>query len=305
MTSTNGSGHVRVLLRVLCLGILMSAPTPIHAQQKAYDQSLLKGLKWRSIGPYRGGRSTAVAGVTSQANVFYFGATGGGVWKSLDGGTNWENVSDTYFKTGSVGAIGISESDPNVVYVGMGESPIRGDVSHGDGVYKSTDAGKTWKHMGLADTRQIARVRVHPRNPDIVYVAALGHVFGPNDERGVFRSTDGGKSWQKVLYRSNKAGATDLILDPNNPNTIYAALWEVYRQPWTLESGGPGSGVFKSTDAGDTWSDITRNQGLPKGTIGNIGLAVSPVNSDRVWAIVEADEGGVFRSDNAGKTWSK
>lgn len=305
MTSTNGSGRVRILLRVLCLGIVIFAPAPIHAQQKGYDQSLLKGLQWRSIGPYRGGRSTAVAGVTSQPNVFYFGATGGGVWKTTDGGINWDPISDEYFKTGSVGAIGISESDPNVLYVGMGESPIRGNVSHGDGVYKSTDAGKTWKHIGLADTRQISRVRVHPRNPDIVYVAALGHVFGPNEERGVFRSTDGGKNWQKVLYRSNKAGATDLILDPNNPNTIYAALWEVYRQPWTLESGGPGSGIFKSTDAGDTWSDITRNQGLPKGTIGNIGLAVSAASPDRVWAIVEADEGGVFRSDNAGKTWAK
>ncbi len=287
---------------IVLMGIQCAA---VSAQQRGYDQSLLKGLQWRSIGPFRGGRSTAVAGVTSQPNVFYFGATGGGVWKTTDGGINWEPISDEYFKTGSVGAIGISESDPNVIYVGMGESPIRGNVSHGDGVYKSTDAGKTWKHVGLADTRQIARVRVHPRNPDIVYVAALGHVFGANEERGVFRSTDAGKTWQKVLYRSNKAGATDLIIDPTNPNTIYAALWEVYRQPWTLESGGPGSGIFKSTDAGDTWNEITHNQGLPKGTIGNIGLTVSPVNPERVWAIVEADEGGVFRSDNAGKTWAK
>src|SRR6266850_1867015 len=285
--------------------ISLFIPARIEAQQKKYDQSLLKGLQWRSIGPFRGGRSTAVAGVTSQQNVFYFGSTGGGVWKTNDGGINWEPISDDYFKTGSVGAIGISESDPNVVYVGMGESPIRGNVSHGDGVYKSTDAGKTWKHVGLDDTRQIARVRVHPRNPDIVYVAALGHVFGPNEQRGVFRSTDGGKNWQKVLYRSSKAGVTDLILDPTNPNTIYAALWEVYRQPWTLESGGPGGGIFKSTDAGDTWTEITRNQGLPKGMIGNIGITVSPVNSDRVWAIVEAEDGGVFRSDNGGKTWSK
>jgi photosystem II stability/assembly factor-like uncharacterized protein len=285
--------------------VSMSGPHSIQAQQRGYDQSLLKGLQWRSIGPYRGGRSTAVTGVTSQPNVFYFGATGGGVWKTTDGGIDWVPISDDSFKTGSVGAIGISESDPNVVYAGMGESPIRGNLSHGDGVYKSTDAGKTWKHVGLEDTRQIARVRVHPHNPDIVYVAALGHVFGPNEQRGIFRSTDGGKNWQKVLYRSNKAGATDLILDPTNPNIIYAALWEVYRQPWTLESGGPGSGIFKSTDAGDTWTEITRNDGLPKGVIGNIGLAVSPANSDRVWAIVEAEEGGVFRSDNAGKTWSK
>jgi photosystem II stability/assembly factor-like uncharacterized protein len=291
---------------LVALSFIAAAPrNTAQAQQKGYDAGLLKGLQWRSIGPFRGGRSTAVAGVSSQQNTFYFGATGGGVWKTNDGGINWEPISDEYFKTGSVGAIGISESDPNVVYVGMGESPIRGNVSHGDGVYKSTDAGKTWKHIGLEDTRQIARVRVNPRNPDIVYVAALGHVFGPNEQRGVFRSTDGGKNWQKVLYRSNKAGATDLILDPTNPNTMYAALWEVYRQPWTLESGGPGSGIFKSTDAGDTWTEITRNQGLPKGMVGNIGITVSAVNSDRVWAIIEAEDGGVFRSDNAGKTWSR
>jgi len=305
MTINGRSMRSRALVSFALLIAFICIPSRSRAQQKGYDQSLLKGLQWRSIGPYRGGRSTAVAGVTSQPNVFYFGATGGGVWKTTDGGNNWDPISDEFFKTGSVGAIGISESDPNVIYVGMGESPIRGNVSHGDGVYKSTDAGKTWKHTGLADTRQISRVRVHPRNPDIVYVGALGHVFGPNEERGVFRSTDGGKNWQKVLYRSPKAGATDLILDPTNPNTIYAAMWEVYRQPWTLESGGPGSGIFKSTDTGDTWTEITRNQGLPKGVIGNIGITVSPVNSDRVWAIVEAEEGGVFRSDNAGKTWSK
>jgi photosystem II stability/assembly factor-like uncharacterized protein len=302
MTSKKNRVLVWFALLILSIGVPSAR---VEAQQRGYDQGLLKGLQWRSIGPYRGGRVTAVAGVTSQQNVFYFGATGGGVWKTSDGGGNWEPISDEYFKTGSVGAIGISESDPNVVYVGMGESPIRGNVSHGDGVYKSTDAGKTWKHTGLEDTRQIARVRVHPRNPDIVYVAALGHVFGPNEQRGVFRSVDAGKTWQKVLYRSNKAGAQDLILDPTNPNIIYATLWEVYRQPWTLESGGPGGGIFKSTDAGDTWSEITRNQGLPKGIVGKIGITVSPANSERVWAIVEAEDGGVFRSDNAGRTWTK
>ena len=300
--------RVRRSSALIWLGALvissLASPSTTRAQQR-YDQSLLKGLQWRSIGPYRGGRATAVAGVASQPNVFYFGATGGGVWKTTDGGINWDNVSDEYFKTGSVGAIGVAESDPNVVYVGMGESPIRGNVSHGDGVYKSTDAGKTWKHIGLEDTRQISRVRVHPKNPDIVFVSALGHVFGPNEQRGVFRSTDGGKNWQKTLFRSNKAGATDLILDPTNPNIIYAALWEVYRQPWTLESGGAGSGIFKSTDGGDTWNEITRNQGLPKGMIGNIGITVSPANPERVWAIIEAEDGGVFRSDNAGKTWTK
>jgi photosystem II stability/assembly factor-like uncharacterized protein len=277
-----------------------------HAQQqRGYDQSLMKGLAWRSIGPHRGGRSAAVAGVTSQPTVFYFGATGGGVWKTTDGGINWEAISDEHFKTGSVGAIGVAESDPNVIYVGMGESPIRGNVSHGDGVYKSTDAGKTWKHVGLGDTRQIGRVRVHPKNPDIVYVAALGHIFGPNDERGVFRSTDGGKTWQKVLSRGDKAGAIDLSVDATNPNVIYAGFWEVSRKPWTLESGGAGSGLHKSTDGGDTWTDITRNQGLPKGTIGKVGVAVSPANPERAWAIIEAEDGGVFRTDNAGRTWTK
>jgi photosystem II stability/assembly factor-like uncharacterized protein len=274
------------------------------ANQNQTDIS--KVLQWRQIGPFRGGRSTAVAGVASQPMVFYFGATGGGVWKTTDGGINWEPVSDgPVFGTGSVGAIGLSDSDPNTVYVGMGESPIRGNVSHGDGVYKSTDGGKTWKHIGLEDTRQISRIRVHPKNSDIVFVAAQGHVWGSNEQRGVFRSKDGGKTWQKVLYRNDKAGACDLVIDSNNPNVLYASFWEVYRKPWTLESGGPGSGIFKSNDGGDTWTEITRNPGLPKGTIGISGIAVSPANSDRVWAIVEAEDGGVFRSDNAGATWTK
>ncbi|MCS6885508.1 MAG: glycosyl hydrolase [Acidobacteriota bacterium] len=269
------------------------------------DEPLWKSLKWRSIGPYRGGRVTAVSGVVSQPEVYYFGATGGGVWKTTDGGLNWWPVSDGYFKTGSVGAIAVAQSDPNVVYVGMGESPIRGNVSHGDGVYKSTDAGKTWRAIGLENTRHIARVRIHPRNPDVVYVAALGHAFGPNPERGVFRSTDGGKSWQKVLYRSDCAGAIDLVLDPTNPNVIYAALWQVIRTPYSLESGGPDGGLFKSTDGGDTWKELTRRPGLPKGLIGKIGVAVSGVRPERVWAIIEAEDGGVFRSDDGGETWTK
>jgi photosystem II stability/assembly factor-like uncharacterized protein len=266
----------------------------------------LKVLQWRQIGPFRGGRVTAVAGVASQPMVFYFGGTGGGVWKTSDGGINWEPITDgSVFGTGSVGAIGLSDSDANTIYVGMGESPIRGNVSHGDGVYKSTDGGKTWKHIGLADTRQISRIRVDPKNPDIVYVAAQGHVWAPNAERGVFRSKDGGKTWQKILFRSDKAGACDLIIDSTNPNILYAGFWEVYRKPWTLESGGPGSGIFKSADGGDTWTEITRNPGLPRGTIGIVGITVSPANPDRLWAIVEAEDGGVFRSDNGGRTWTK
>ena len=295
---------------ILCLAFALTlSATSVYAQTPAAtpkQPDLLKALQYRSIGPYRGGRSAAVAGVPSQPNVYYYGATGGGVWKTTDGGINWEPVSDgSVFGTGSVGAIEVSHSDPNVVYVGMGESPIRGNVSHGDGVYKSTDAGKTWKRIGLEDTRQIPRIRVHPKNPDLVYVAALGHVWGPNEQRGVFRSKDGGKTWEKVLSRGNKAGAIDLILDPGNPNTIYAGFWEVYRKPWTLESGGPGGGIFKSTDGGDTWTELTRNTGMPRGMIGKVGIAVSPANSERVWAIVEAEDGGVFRSDNGGQTWTK
>src|SRR5258706_1704882 len=238
--------------------------------------------------------------------VFCFGGTGGGVWKTSDGGINWEPITDgSVFSTGSVGAIGLSDSDANTIYVGMGESPIRGNVSHGDGVYKSTDGGKTWKHIGLEDTRQISRIRVNPKNPDIVYVAAQGHVWAPNQQRGVFRSKDGGKTWEKVLFRSDKAGACDLIIDPTNPNVLYAGFWEVYRKPWTLESGGAGSGIFKSVDGGDTWTEITRSPGLPRGTIGIVGITVSPANPDRLWAIIEAEDGGVFRSDNGGRTWTK
>ncbi len=303
-----------VCLFLISLVIAIASPclgqTPQDSQATPLQQPAppdpLKALQFRSIGPYRGGRVTAVSGVVSQPMVYYFGATGGGVWKTTDCGINWEVASDdSVFGTGSVGAIGLSDSDPNTIYVGMGESPVRGNVSHGDGVYKSTDAGKTWRQVGLEDTRQIARVRVHPKNADIVYVAALGHIWGPNDQRGVFRSKDGGANWERILFRSDKAGASDLIFDPSNPNILYAGFWEVYRKPWTLESGGPGGGLFKSTDGGDTWTELTRNEGLPKGTVGKVGITVSPANPDRVWAIIEAEDGGVFRSDNAGRTWTR
>src|SRR5713226_5810820 len=210
--------------------------------------SLLTSLEWRSIGPYRGGRVVAVAGDPAHSRVFYFGSTGGGVWKTIDGGVYWENISDGFFKRASVGAIAVSASDPNLIYAGMGETTISGNVSHGDGVYKSTDGGKTWMHMGLADTRQIAKVRIHPQNPDLVYVAALGHAHGPNAERGVYRSKDGGKTWEQVLFRIDKAGAIDLSMDPNNPRILYVSFWEAERKPYTLISGGEGSGIFKSTD---------------------------------------------------------
>lgn len=306
MSRTLLSCRTSASLLILLLSCVSLQAQPRATASPSPDAYPLKALQWRSIGPFRGGRVTAVAGIPSQPLVYYFGATGGGVWKTVDGGINWEPISDgPVFGTGSVGAIGLSDSDPNTIYVGMGESPIRGNVSHGDGVYKSTDAGKTWKRVGLEDTRQIARIRVHPRNPDLVYVAALGHTFGPNEQRGIFRSKDGGKTWDKVFYRGDKAGASDLIFDPTNANILYAGFWEVYRKPWTLESGGPGGGIFKSTDGGDTWQELTRNSGLPRDMVGKVGITVSPANPDRVWAIVEADDGGVFRSDNAGRTWTK
>ncbi|MDT7690304.1 MAG: hypothetical protein QOE46_3063 [Acidobacteriota bacterium] len=276
-------------------------PSTTASQRKPFGP-----LAYRQIGPFRGGRSGTVAGVPSQPFVYYFGSTGGGVWKTTDGGVTWEPLGDQTFKTGSVGAIGVSESDPNIVYVGMGEETLRGNVSHGDGMYKSTDAGKTWKKLGgLDDTRHISRVRVHPRNPDLVYVSAIGHAFGPNEQRGVFRSKDGGKTWEKVLYRGPQAGAIDLTFDPTNASVLYAAFWQIVRKPWTFESGGPSSGLFKSTDGGDTWQEITRNPGLPRGVIGKIGVTVSGAAPDRVWALVEAEDGGVFRSDNGGATWTR
>jgi photosystem II stability/assembly factor-like uncharacterized protein len=286
--------------------IAVTLPGFAAAQDKApaSDDPLLTGLRYRLVGPFRGGRSAAVTGVPGKPQLFYFGSTGGGVWRTTDGGSAWENVSDGSFG-GSIGAVAVSESDPNVIYVGGGEKTVRGNVSHGDGVWKSTDAGKTWKHVGLADTRHIPRIRIHPKDPETVYAAALGHLYGPNKERGVFKSTDGGKTWKQVLFVNEEVGAVDLILDPNNPRILYASTWRVKRTPYRLESGGPGSGLWKSTDSGDTWKELTKSPGLPQGTVGIIGIAVSPANSDRVWAIVEADDGGVFRSDNAGKNWAK
>ncbi|HEX6483401.1 MAG TPA: hypothetical protein VF043_31530 [Ktedonobacteraceae bacterium] len=282
-----------------------SASTNSSTQATVIDPNLLNSLEWRLIGPFRGGRVVAVAGDPQHSQVFYFGSTGGGVWKTTDGGIIWENVSDGFFKRASVGAIAVSSSDPNVVYAGMGETTIRGNVSHGDGVYKSTDAGKTWTHLGLAGTRNIAKVRIHPQNPDLVYVAALGHAHGPNAERGVYRSQDGGKNWEQILFRSENAGAIDLSMDPHNPRILYAAFWEARRLPHTLISGGEGSGIFKSTNGGDTWTEITRNPGLPKGLLGKIGITVSPARTDRIWAIIEAEDGALFRSDDGGASWQR
>ena len=267
--------------------------------------SLLTSQVWRCIGPHRGGRSVAVAGDPSDSMTFYFGACAGGVWKTTSGGRYWQNISDGYFGTASVGALAVAESDPNVLYVGTGESCIRNNVSHGDGVYKSTDAGRTWQNVGLRDTRHIGKIRIHPRNPDVVYVAALGHAFGPNAERGVFRSKDGGKTWEHVLYKSERAGSHDISLDPTNPRVLYAAIWQAQRYPHTLVNGGPDSGLWKSTDGGDTWTDITRRPGLPRGVLGKVGVAISPANPERIWALIEAEDGALFRSDDAGETWQR
>jgi len=288
------------ILSIIAASVWSQGPA---ADSKKNDP--LKNFQYRLIGPFRGGRVGAVTGVPSQPNVYYFGATGGGVWKSTDGGEIWVNVSDGYFKYGSVGAIAVADSDPNVIYVGMGEETVRGDVSRGDGVYKSIDGGKSWKFMGLADTQQISRIRIDPKDPNTVYVAAIGHIWGPNQERGVFRSRDGGKTWQKILYKDENTGAAEIAFEPGNPNTVYATTWQVRRQPWRFDSGGPGSGIWKSTDGGDKWTEISRNRGLPAGVFGNVTITVSPVNTQRVWAMVEAKEGGLFRSDDGGDTWVK
>jgi photosystem II stability/assembly factor-like uncharacterized protein len=294
--------HARAFRAALAVALLLSClPAAPSAQM---DTSLFASLRWRSIGPNRGGRSQTGAGSASRPLEYYFGATGGGVWKTTDGGLTWRSVSDKNMKTSSVGAIAIAASNPDIVYAGMGETELRGNVIQGDGVYKTTDAGKTWTSMGLEKTQTISRIRVHPTNPDIVYVAALGNPYGPNPERGVFRSKDGGKAWERVLFRDDKTGAVDLAMDPKNPDVLYAGMWEVFRTPHSLSSGGPGSGLFKSTDGGTTWTEITKNPGLPKPIWGKVGVSASGADSNRLYAIVEAKDGGIFMSDDAGATWT-
>ncbi len=267
------------------------------------DTSYLSTMKWRLIGPFRGGRAVAVAGDPTNQMVFYFGAVDGGVWKTNDAGAHWKNISDKFFKNSSIGAIEVAPSDPNVIYVGTGESDLRGDVTYGEGMYKSDDAGKTWKSIGLAETRHIARIQIDPKNPDIVYVVAFGRAFGPNNERGVYKSEDGGKTWKKVLFVNDSTGAIDLAMDPGNSRILYTAMWQAERMPWGFTSGGAGSGIYKSTDSGETWKNISENKGLPSGILGRIGIAISPVKPDRVWATIEAKDGGVYRSDDGGETW--
>jgi photosystem II stability/assembly factor-like uncharacterized protein len=277
----------------------------VSTEYPSVDASFLSSLEWRFVGPYRGGRVVAVAGDSEDPLVHYFGAAHGGVWKTTDAGWHWRNVSDGFFEFPAVGGLDVSLSDPRVIFVGTGEGLQRQFISPGNGVYKSTDGGDTWTHVGLRETRHISRLRIHPTNPDIVYVAAMGDMFGPNPDRGVYRTTDGGESWEQILYRGETAGAVDLTIDPTNPRVIIAALNHHVTYPWDEESGGPTTGLFKSTDGGDTWAEITRNPGMPSGLIGKICVAISPARSSRVYAFIEADggEGGIYRSDDGGATW--
>ena len=270
----------------------------------SFEKDLYASLTYRSIGPYRGGRSCAVTGVAGKPNLFYFGATGGGVWRTKDGGQTWTNISDGYFG-GSIGAVAVSEYDNNVIYVGGGEKTVRGNVSHGYGMWRSVDAGKTWKQIGLKDSRHISRIRIHPKNPDIVYVAVMGNLYKSDEMRGVYRSKDGGGNWEKILFANEDAGAVDLIMDPSNPRILYASTWRIRRTPYSLESGGEGSDLWKSTDGGDNWTKLSGQKGLPESPWGIIGVTVSAANSERVWALIEAKEGGVYRSDDGGDSWTK
>ncbi|HKB09551.1 MAG TPA: hypothetical protein VKD69_02815, partial [Vicinamibacterales bacterium] len=276
----------------------------LAAQPGPIDPALYGGLRWRMIGPFRGGRVNGVSGVPGQPSTFYFGSVGGGVWKTTNAGRTWLPIFDSQ-PIASIGAIGVAPSNPDVVYVGTGEADMRSQISYGNGIYKSSDAGKTWRHLGLDDTRQIGKVIIDPRNPDVLLVAALGHAYGANPDRGVFRSRDGGATWQKVLFKSNDVGAIDLAFDPADSQIIYASLWNTRRPPWSIypPSYGPGSGVYKSTDGGSNWQQLTR--GLPTDGVGRIGLAVAPAMRTRVYAIVDAKEGGLFRSDDSGATWTK
>ena len=285
------------------LALLIVPNSTAIAQSNALDAAAFESeLEFRCIGPFRGGRSAAVAGVEGKPLLFYMGATGGGVWKTENGGTTWTNISDGYFG-GSIGAIAVSASHPNVLYVGGGEVTVRGNVSPGTGMYKSVDGGRSWKDMGLKASRHIPRIRIHPTNPDIVYAAVLGDLFKNSDQRGVFKSMDGGQTWKRTLFANERAGAVDLILDPVNPDVLYASTWNVRRTPYDFSSGGEGSALWKSDDAGETWTSLMEQEGMPKGPHGIIGVTVSPVNPDRVWAIIENEAGGVYRSDDGGNAW--
>ncbi len=300
----------RFVLVLLAAAVLMPRPhTELAAQQSAdalvvLDSAVMDGYRWRNIGPDRGGRSIAATGVRGRPNEAYFGATGGGLWKTTDAGENWKPVTDFQITSASVGAVAVSETNPDLVFIGTGETCIRGNIMPGDGIYRSQDAGETWEHVGFRDVDAISKIRIHPTNPDVVFAAVFGEYSVASEERGVYKSTDGGDTWRKVLFRNGETGAIDLSIDPNNPDVLYASLWQAYRKEYQMSSGGSGSGMFKSTDGGETWTEITRNQGLPQeGLVGRIGVSVSGANSNRVYALIENDNGGLFSSDDAGETW--
>jgi photosystem II stability/assembly factor-like uncharacterized protein len=278
----------------------VTLPAPIPGE----DEQLFKNVKYRMIGPFRGGRSAAVAGSYKNRNTFYFGATGGGVWKTTDGGSNWKNISDNYFGS-SIGAVAVAPSDETIVYVGEGENTMRGNVSEGlGGMWRSDDGGKSWKNIGLKDGRHILRIVIHPKNPDVVWVAVMGHLFGPNEERGVYKTTDGGKTWKKTLFINNQTGCSDLVMEPGNANIFYAGMWRLIRTPYSMESGGEGSGLWKSTDGGETWTNISAKKGLPKGAWGIVGVAIAPSNTDKIYTILENKDGGLYMSADGGETWT-
>ena len=290
---------------LICLSNFSNAQQQKVSSNLTFDPSVYAGIKWRELGPFRGGRSCTVTGVKGNPNLYYFGSVGGGVWRTTDAGQTWGNITDKYFG-GTIGAVAVAESDPNVIYVGEGEQTLRNNVAAGNGIWKSTDAGTTWKSIGLTDSRHISRIRIHPKNADVVYVAAMGNLWKPNEMRGIFRSTDGGATWKKILYINDQAGAADLTLDPNNPRIMYASTWNMKRNGYRMDSGGPDSKLWKSTDGGDTWENLSDKEGMPKGINGIIGVTVSPKNSNKIWAIIENQEaGGVYRSDDAGLTWAK
>lgn len=285
-------------------GLAVVGPHSLQAQQ--VDEALYDALSWSNLGPARGGRATAVAGSDTRPYEYYFGASGGGLWKSEDGGLNWANVTDGYLGSASVNAIAVCEADPDVVYIGTGETQLRGNIMQGDGAYRSDDGGATWSHIGLSEAQNIARIRVHPTDCNTAWAAAFGKHSAENPERGIFKTTDGGATWRKVLYRDERTGGVDISVHPDDPDLVYAALWEAWRKSWSMSSGGPGSGLFRSTDGGETWTELSRNAGLPQeGPFGKIGVAVSPVDPDRVYAIMEHAQGGVFVSDDGGDSWEK
>ena len=293
-----------VLLTLSIINSVYSQKRSIQKNIQSYNKELYSSIKYRLVGPFRGGRAGTISGVINNQNLYYMGTAGGGVWKTEDAGNTWEPISDGYYG-GSIGALAVSESDPNIIYVGEGEQTLRGNVSSGMGMWKSLDAGETWEYIGLPKSEHISRIRIHPKNPNVVYVGVIGNLWKPNNERGLYKTIDGGKSWSKILFVSDKAGVGDIILDPNNSRIIYASTWEMKRNGYRMDSGGPDSKVFRSYDEGETWEDISEFNGLPSFPWGIVGIAISPVNSKRIWMMIEADEGGVYRSDDGGNNWKK